>query len=224
VVQQRALMDAFDPERKIGLIVDEWGTWHRPTPGRPPRGLWQQNTLRDALVAAITLDIFNRHADKVVMANIAQTVNVLQALILAENGQAIATPTYHVYDLYQGHQGATALRTSVEADDISFQYDGAQRALPAFSASASIRGRTLTLTVVNARLGAPAEATIRLHGDASVQSATETVLTHSDMRAHNTFDQPDTVRLSDPRAVGLSGRSFTHTFAPQSITRLECAL
>jgi alpha-N-arabinofuranosidase len=224
VVQQRGLMDTFDPERKIGLIVDEWGTWHQPTPGRPPRSLWQQNTLRDALVAAITLDIFNRHADKVVMANIAQTVNVLQALILTEQGRAIATPTYHVYDLYQGHQGATSLRTIIEAEPIGFEYDGASRALPGLSGSASIRDRTLTLTVVNPRLGAPAEATVRLHGDLSVRSATETVLTHADMRAHNTLEQPEALRLSDARSVDLQGRSFTYTFAPQSVTRLELAL
>src|SRR5204863_4942092 len=89
----REIMDEFDPQRKIQLIVDEWGTWHPPTPGRNPAFLWQQNTLRDALVAAITLNIFNRHADKIAMANIAQTLNVLQALLLTEKGKVIRTPT-----------------------------------------------------------------------------------------------------------------------------------
>src|SRR5437868_10729350 len=98
---QRALMDRFDPQRKIGLIVDEWGTWHLPTPGRNPHHLWQQNTLRDALVAALTLDIFNRNADKLIMANVAQTVNVLQAMVLTEGQKMITTPTYHVFEMYR---------------------------------------------------------------------------------------------------------------------------
>ena len=93
VIQQRAAMDAYDPQRRIGLIVDEWGTWHPVEEGTNPRFLYQQNTLRDALVAATTLDIFNRHADKVVMANIAQTVNVLQAMVLTEGEKMLVTPT-----------------------------------------------------------------------------------------------------------------------------------
>jgi alpha-N-arabinofuranosidase len=105
-------MDGFDPQRKIGLIIDEWGTWQPAAPGRNPGHLWQQNTIRDALVAALTLDIFNRHADKVVMANIAQVINVLQAMILTDGDRMLLTPTYHVYNMYQSHQGGQSLRTS----------------------------------------------------------------------------------------------------------------
>lgn len=240
VVQQRALMDAFDPERKIGLIIDEWGTWHRPVPGRNPRFLWQQNTLRDALVAALTLDIFNRHADKVVMANIAQTVNVLQALILTENGKTITTPTYHVFDLYKGHQGGQSLRTMIDSPELKYDYDGpagrpfnphvpqpilgSERTLFGLAGSASLRDRTLTLTVVNPHIGEAVEAAVRLLGDASVVEARETVLTHADIHALNDFDTPDTVRLSDPRQLTVAGKTFTHTFAPQSVTRLELVL
>lgn len=237
VTQQRALMDAFDPERNIGLIVDEWGTWHRPTPGRNPRFLWQQNTLRDALVAAVTLDIFNRHADKVVMANIAQTVNVLQALLLTENGQTITTPTYHVYDLYQGHQGAQAVRTIFESPDVTFTRSGPEARpsspfappsleghLFGLAGSASLDDRTLTLTVVNPHVGEPVEAALRLHGDGKVAQGRETVLTHTDIHAHNTFEAPDTVKLSDTRPLQVAGKSFTQLFAPQSVTRLELVL
>jgi alpha-L-arabinofuranosidase len=237
-VQQRALMDAFDPERKIGLIIDEWGTWHRPTPGRNPKFLWQQNTLRDALVAALTLDIFNRHADKVVMANIAQTVNVLQALVLTENGRTITTPTYHVFDLYQSHQGAQALRTLIESPEISYTYSGpdlhpftpdailsgSQRSVFGLAGSASLRDRTITLTVVNPHLGEAVEAAVRLHGDARVKEARETVLTHENMHALNDFDAPDTVCLSPTRDLAAAGKTFNHSFAPQSITRLEFVL
>lgn len=224
VVQQRALMDAFDPERKIGLIVDEWGTWHKPTPGRNPRFLWQQNTLRDALVAALTLDIFNRHADKVVMANIAQTVNVLQALLLTENGKTITTPTYHVFDLYQGHQGAQSLRTVVESPPVTYTSEGSQRELFGLAGSASLRDQVLTLTVVNPRIGEPVEAAIRLHGDAKVVEARETVLTHTDIHALNSFEAPNTVQLSDSCSSTARGASFNHRFAAQSITRLELQL
>ena len=148
-MQQRALMDAFDPDRKIGLIVDEWGTWHPPTPGHNPRFLWQQNTIRDALVAALTLDIFNRHADKVVMANIAQTINVLQALLLTDEHQMIKTPTYHVYDLYKEHQAGTAVRALVTSPGIDCRIGAETRRLNQLSGSASVIGKTLTLTLVN---------------------------------------------------------------------------
>jgi len=224
VVQQRAVMDGFDPHRKIGLIVDEWGTWHPPTEGRNPRFLWQQNTLRDALVAALTLDIFNRHADKVVMANIAQTVNVLQALVLAEEGKAIATPTYHVFDLYKGHQGGTALRAMFHAPALSFTAGGKAMQIPSLAGSASLKGKTLTLTVVNPSIGAPIEATINLRGDTFPSQVRKTVLTHEDIHAHNTFAAPTTVKPSEPANVPLTGSTFPCTFAPQSVTRLEMEL
>ena len=121
VIQQRAAMDAWDPGRKIGLIVDEWGTWHPVEKGTNPAFLYQQNTIRDALVAANTLDIFNRHADKVVMANIAQTINVLQAMILTEGEQMLVTPTGYVYEMYAPHQGAKALRLRIETPEINFK-------------------------------------------------------------------------------------------------------
>ncbi len=121
VIQQRATMDAWDPRRKIGLIVDEWGTWHPAEKGTNPAFLYQQNTIRDALVAANTLDIFNRHADKVVMSNIAQTINVLQAMILTQGEQMLVTPTGYVYEMYAPHQGAKALRVRLETPEITFQ-------------------------------------------------------------------------------------------------------
>jgi alpha-N-arabinofuranosidase len=220
VVEQRAAMDEFDPERRIGLIVDEWGTWHPPTPGRNPRFLWQQNTLRDALVAALTLDIFNRHADTVVMANIAQTVNVLQALILTEGDRAITTPTFHVYDLYKVHQRAQAVPLACDAPEVTFEHNGETKRLFGLAGSASIQGRTLAITVVNPQLDTPVEATIHLRGGQTNGPVQETVLTHTDIHAHNTFDAPATVALAPARTLQLAGDNFTHTFAPQSVTRL----
>jgi alpha-N-arabinofuranosidase len=224
IVQQRGLMDAFDPERKVGLIIDEWGTWHPATPGRNPRFLWQQNTLRDALVAALTLDIFNRHADKVAMANIAQTINVLQALLLTDGDRLLATPTYHVYDLYRPHQGARSVRALFDAPEVTFRHDGAERRLFGLAGSASTRDDTLTLTVVNPRIGEPVEAAIHLRGDATAARARATTLTHPDIHAHNTFDAPDTVTLAGPQTLPISGGSFRYVFAPQSVTRLAVTL
>jgi alpha-N-arabinofuranosidase len=208
ICRQRDLMDEFDPQRKISLVIDEWGTWHPPTPGRNPAFLWQQNTLRDALVAAITLNIFNRHADKVAMANIAQTLNVLQALLLTENGKVVRTSTYHVYDLYKNHQGARSIRVESSSD---------------LNVSASIKNTTLTLTAVNTKIARPLESQINLRG-ASAILVRQTILTHEDIHAHNTFDHPTRLIPQEPRVLPLRGDSFPFTFPAQSLTRLEMSL
>ena len=222
VVQQRAAMDSFDPDRKIGLIVDEWGTWYPPTEGRRPRHLWQQNTMRDALVAATTLDIFNRHADKVVMGNIAQTINVLQAMILTDGDRMLTTPTYHVYDLYQAHQGGLSLQTKVVTEDIAFEMIGDAYQVPTLSGSASLKGNTLTLSVVNTNADSPVEAAVNLTG-AKANAVSLKVLASDDIHAHNTFDSPDSVR---PQAVsiGASGNQWTHVFPPASVSVFDVSL
>ena len=196
----RAAMDEFDPQRKIGLLVDEWGTWHPPTPGRDPQRYWQQNTLRDALVAGITLNAFNNHADVLVMCNIAQTVNVLQAMCLTEGDRMIVTPTYHVFDLFQAHQGATALRTTVESPDVSFAVGNERRNTPALTASASVRGDALTFSITNVHATLPQEVDFELRGGGRTIDAEVRVLTHEDLTAHNTFDDPTVLR---PRDGGL---------------------
>lgn len=224
ILQQRGLMDSFDPERRIALILDEWGTWHYPTPGRNPAFLWQQNTLRDALVAALTLDIFNRHADKLYMANLAQTVNVLQALFLAEHGKLVTTPTYHVFDLYKNHQGGQSIRALIQAPDVPFTADNRPHSLPGLMGSASLKGKTLTLTVVNPRIGEPEPAVIHLRGNASAAIVRETILTHPSIQAHNTFEEPNVVVPFEPRVLSLSGGNIAYTFPAQSVTRLEMSL
>ena len=225
IVEQRELLDEVDPERQIGLIVDEWGTWHPPTPGHNPRHLWQQNTLRDALVAALSLDIFNRHADKLVMTNIAQTVNVLQALLLTDGDRLVRTPTYHVYEMFTPHHGAQTLPVTFEAEPI--RHSGAAGAgsdLPGLAGSASLTGNRLTLTVVNPSLSAAVDATIVMAGGASVSEARATVLTHDDPRAHNTVADPETVRPSSPATVEVGRGDLRHAFAPRSVTRLDVNL
>jgi alpha-N-arabinofuranosidase len=216
VVQQRAAMDSFDPERQVGLIVDEWGTWHPPAEGHHPRHLWQQNTMRDALVAATTLDIFNRHADKVVMANIAQTINVLQAMILTEGDKMLTTPTYHVYDMYQAHQDGSSLQTQVETDAIGFEVNGMSQSVPALSGSASLKGNILTLSVVNSHAESPVEAAIKLVG-ANVKAVSLSVLSSDDIHAHNTFDAPEQVKPQS-QALEAQGEGWTHVFPPASVS------
>jgi alpha-N-arabinofuranosidase len=218
----RAVMDEFDPQRKIGLLVDEWGTWHPPTPGRDPQRYWQQNTLRDALVAAITLNAFNNHADVLVMCNIAQTVNVLQAMCLTDGDRMIVTPTYHVFDLFQSHQGATALRTTVESPDVSFAAGGERRTMPALTASASVNGGAITLGITNAHATLPQELDVELRGGKFSTSATLSLLSHEDLTAHNTFDEPDVVRPRREDSV-LAERTLRLPPASLSVVRAPFA-
>jgi alpha-N-arabinofuranosidase len=218
ITTHRAVMDEFDPRRRIGLVIDEWGTWHVPPPPeqRDPRYLWQQqNTLRDALAAAVTLNVFNNHADQLVMCNVAQTANVLQALCLTSGERLVLTPTYDVFDLYQSHQGATALRTTLESPDVSFAVDGHRRTMPALTASASLSGGLLTLSVTNAHATLPQELVVsgaELPGadDVSVQ-----VLSHDDLTAHNTFDEPDVLR---PRSEPSISTGEILRLPPASVT------
>ncbi|HZT43230.1 MAG TPA: alpha-L-arabinofuranosidase C-terminal domain-containing protein [Chthonomonadaceae bacterium] len=225
IVEQRDLMDEFDPQRKIGLIVDEWGTWHPPTPGRNQAFQWQQSSVRDALVAALTLDIFNRHADKVIMANIAQTINVLQALLLTDGDRMLKTPTYHVYALYRPHQGGQAVRIAVDTPETDASEKGAARRLPLLSGSASLQGKTLTLTVVNASATESLAAEIRLsEGAATSVQAQGLRYPAGDIRAHNTHDAPDTVSLEEKEAPQSSGSRLAYTFPPASATRLTVGL
>lgn len=195
IEQQRALMDQFDPNRRIGLVIDEWGTWHLPTPGRNPAFLWQQNTLRDALCAAVTLDAFNRHADKLAMCNIAQVANVLQAMILTEGEKLVLTPTYHVFDLYQHHQGGRSVPLSIEAPTLPVAVGDQRGSLPALMGSASVKDTTLTISLVNPHATLPLDVSIDL--GVRPRSAQASVLTHDDLAAHNTFDAPDTLRPAE---------------------------
>ncbi len=221
ILDQRTLMDCFDPQRRIALILDEWGTWHFPTPGRNPAHLWQQSTLRDALVAAITLDAFNRHADKLAMANIAQMVNVLQALILTDGDRMLLTPTYHVYDLYREHQGARSVRVQIEAPAVAFAVGAERRQIPGLLASASTRGDQLLLTVVNPHATFPIECEIRIER-AKAREASAQVLTHDELTAHNTFDAPQNVTPEEVLVEAAAEWRFT--FAARSVTAIRMRL
>lgn len=186
-----AIMDRYDPEKRIGLIVDEWGTWFDVEPGTNPGFLYQQNTLRDALVAGIHLNIFNNHNDRVHMANIAQTVNVLQAMILTEGEKMLLTPTYHVFDMFKVHQDAT--RVDLHLDTELYEMNGEQ--LPKLSASASKDGEgRLHVTLCNLDHEQAADVPLELRGYAEAKNVAGVVLTADKLQAHNTFEQPDAVK------------------------------
>ena len=220
IEQQRSLMDEFDPQRRVGLVIDEWGTWHLPTPGRNPAFLWQQNTLRDALVAAVTLDTFNRHADKLVMCNVAQVANVLQAMILTEGERLVVTPSYHVFDLYQSHQGGQALRVTVEAPSLPVATGDRRESLPGLMGSASANDGLLTLSFVNPHATFPLEVQVGL--PPHPREVRGSVIAHDDLSAHNTSDEPETVR---PQALESGAlRDGVYTCPPASITVLRLRL
>jgi alpha-N-arabinofuranosidase len=189
IIDQRALMDEFDARREVGLILDEWGTWHPPTPGREPNHLWQQNTMRDALVAAISLDAFNRQADKLVMANIAQAVNVLQALFLTEAEELVLTPTYHVFEMYKEHQGGRGVRVEIESDNVAFAVGDERRTMRTLAGSMSIKGNVATLSVTNTHARHAVEAEVDW-GGLVVKEVDARVMGHEDIHAHNTFENP----------------------------------
>ncbi|MBQ8201904.1 MAG: alpha-N-arabinofuranosidase [Clostridia bacterium] len=183
-----AIMDKYDPKHKVGLIVDEWGTWYNVEPGTNPGFLYQQNTMRDAIVAAINLNLFNSHADRVVMANLAQMVNVLQSVILTDGDQMILTPTYHVFDLFKAHQDATLIPSEVECAEVT---EGVKQV----NVSASMKDGALTITAANVSCTAAEDVLVELEGF-EVQNVAARILT-GDMHDMNTFEEQNKVHIVD---------------------------
>jgi alpha-N-arabinofuranosidase len=213
ITKHAAIMDKYDPQKRVGLMVDEWGTWYDPEPGENRGALYQQNTLRDAIVAGINLNIFNNHADRVKMAAIAQMVNVLQAMILTDKDRMLLTPTYHVFRMYKVHQGATRIPVEVTAP----QYES----LPALSVSASrdAAGR-VHVSLVNLDPHRSAEITGTLDG-LKAQSATGEVLTAAAMNAMNTFDKPATVEPAAFTRIRNAGSQISVTIPAKSVVMIE---
>jgi alpha-N-arabinofuranosidase len=210
------IMDHFDPEKRVALVMDEWGTWFDVEPGTNPGFLYQQNTMRDALVAGIHLNIFNNHADRLRMANIAQTINVLQAVILTEGTRMILTPTYHVFDLYKVHQDAVKLPVYVESENTN--------GLPTVSSSASedSKGR-IHISLTNIDVRNKQEVKIELRGltlSPSVK-ADGWIVTAASMTDHNTFDKPDVVKVNKFNGLSVSDGNLTVTLPPMSVVTVE---
>ena len=217
LLKHRAIMDEFDPEGKIGLIIDEWGAWHPVIPDTNPHFLRQQSTVRDALVAALSLDIFNRHADKVAMTNIAQMVNVLQAMILTDGPEMLVTPTGYVYEMYAAHQGAESLWFDLETRDIAFAAADGAALVPQVAGSCSRNGRTLTVSVVNLSAVEPARFAVELNGTGATPPESWHVLT-AGIHAHNTFANPGAVV---PQHRAVPGETIELPPASVNVLRFE---
>ncbi|HEY2590315.1 MAG TPA: alpha-L-arabinofuranosidase C-terminal domain-containing protein, partial [Steroidobacteraceae bacterium] len=227
IERNSAIMDRFDPAKKIGFAVDEWGTWYDPEPGREPQFLYQQNTLRDALVAAVNLQIFMRHADRVRLANIAQMVNVLQAMILTRGRQMLLTPTYYVFRMLRPFQDATELSVGGRTSAYTF----GTVSLPVISASAArvpaaaarSNEARIVLSLVNLHPRETASVSIDVRGFAPTSVSGE-ILTASAMDAHNTFDDPDAVRPAAFTDAVLHDGVLTVRLPAKSVVVLQLEL
>ncbi len=209
-------MDVHDPDDRMGLMVAEWGTWYDPTPGTNAAFLQQENTLRDALVAAVNFNIFHRHAARVHMANIAQMVNVLQAMILTDGPRMVLTPTYHAFAMYRPFHGATALPVTVETPDYVV---GATRQPAVDVTVARAADGTLHVSLVN--LDPDETATVRLLPQGVRPGAISgQVLTARTMDARNSYDAPARVAPAPFRDARWRGGRLEVTLPPKSVVVL----
>ena len=212
ITRHTAIMDKYDKKHAIGLVVDEWGTWYDVEPGTNPGFLYQQNTIRDALVAGINLNIFNKHCDRVKMANIAQLVNVLQSVLLTDGDKMIKTPTYHVFNMYKCHQGAELIDSFVETTEVG----SGDNLVPNLTESVSVsEDGTINITVTN--LDATNDITLDITvADTEISEACGLVV-GGDIHDHNTFDKPDVVEARTLDGIKVDGGVITVTIPASSV-------
>ncbi len=211
------IMDKYDPAKRVALVVDEWGTWYNVEPGTNPGFLFQQNTMRDAFVAGISLNYFNEKSDRIKMANIAQTVNVLQALVFTDEEKMLLTPTYHVFEMYKVHHDATLLPVDLVSE--SYEFEGKE--LPSLSASASLdaEGR-IHISLVNIHPEKRSEMKIDLRG-MEVSEVSGRILTSGDVGDYNTFSDPEKVKPEAFTDMKLKKNNLTATIPAGSVVVLE---
>ena len=210
-------MDKYDPQKKKALAVDEWGGWYDVEPGTNGAFLFQQNTMRDAVLAGATLNIFNNHCDRVKMANLAQIINVLQAVILTKEEKLVLTPTYHVMEMYNVHHDATMLPVEVA----SSKYILGKDTLTAIWASASKDKNGLThisLVNVNAKQSQPVSITIN---GANYKSVVGRILTSDKLQNYNSFENPNKIVPAAFSGAQLSGSKLNLNIPPFSVVVLE---
>lgn len=215
-----AIMDKYDPAHKVGLSVDEWGNWFNVEPGTNPGFLYQQNTLRDAMVAGINLNIFNMHADRIVMANIAQVINVLQSVILTQKEKIVLTPTYYVFKMYKVHQGATMIPLTVACRDYAFE----GKSIPSISVSASKdkEGRT-HITLVNLDPNISNSVTLNLGLTQNINVSGE-VITSKNMNDYNDFGVAAKVLPAKFDGFKLNGTQLVVNMPAKSVVGLELVI
>jgi alpha-L-arabinofuranosidase len=217
------IMNEFDHDHHIKLIVDEWGPWYKPGSEATPGNILEQTpTLRDAIFSGMTLDIFNRNPEKVGMANCAQLINCLNSLYLAHEDQFLITPVGHVFEMYTAHQGGESLRTLFSSPQVNYDRDGKPATFWGLNGAASVRDKRLHLTVVNPDISKARETEIVLRG-ATAKSGTLTVLSNSDIHAHNTYQEKDKVHPVT-KQVNISGGTFVMEFPAASVSALQVDL
>lgn len=219
------IMDKYDPQKKIGLMVDEWGTWWDEEPGTINGHLYQQNTMRDAFVAALSLNVFHKYTDRIKMANIAQIANVLQSMILTKDDKMVLTPSYYVFQMYNVHQDATYLPIEVQCENKQVRarmgQDGEQRTLPMLGATASkAQDGVVHISLSNVDLENSNEVTVDLSG-LGMKSVAGRILTCKAITDKNTFEQPDVVKPADFKGAKLKNGKLTVKMPPMSIVALE---
>lgn len=206
ITKHSTIMDKYDPEKRVGLIVDEWGSWLAVEPGTNPGFLYQQNTIRDAMVAALTLNIFHKHADRVHMANIAQTVNVLQAMILTEGDKMLKTPSYHVFDLYKVHQDADVVASyGDESDTLSY--------------TVSKKDGMISISLCNYSL--TDSQTLDVAGEFGDTIAGARYITADKMDEHNDFEHPENITIKDFDGAKLVDGQLSITIPPMSVATIR---
>ncbi|MFB5661296.1 alpha-N-arabinofuranosidase [Alteribacillus sp. HJP-4] len=218
IIKHGEVMDKHDPDKNVGLIIDEWGTWFKVEPGTNPGFLYQQNTLRDALIAGINLNIFNNHCDRVKMANIAQMINVLQAMILTDKEKMVLTPSYHVFEMFKVHQNAVLLPTEVESK--SYSMDGDSIDQLNVSASQDDNGK-VHISICNIHPTQSEEITCNIDGISSFSSAGGRILTSENINDHNTFEMTDRVKPEEFNDMKVEGNGLSITIPPKSVIVIE---
>lgn len=217
VTRHSSIMDQYDPAKRIALVVDEWGGWYNVEPGTNPGFLYQQNTMRDAMIAGTTLNIFNNHCDRVRMANLAQTVNVLQAVILTNEEKMILTPTYHVMKMYNVHQDATMVPVSVKSND----YVLGNEKLPAVSVSASLdKNNAMHISLVNIDAKKEQEVSLEINGN-KYKGVTGNILVSEKLQDHNAFENPDKIKPAVFKNAQLKDGTLKVVLPPASVVVLE---
>lgn len=213
-----AIIDQYDPEKKIGLSVDEWGTWFTVEPGTNPGFLYQQSTVRDALVAGITLNIFNKHCDRVRMACIAQMVNVLQSVILTDGARMVKTPTWHAFHMFRHHQGAELLESAITgAQEIGME----EWTVPDLTESVSEKDGVITITVNNLSVTDGKELTVQFAEDRTYEVVEASVLTSEDVHDKNTFEVPDTVKEEAFAGYRADGKQIVLSIPKASVVMIR---
>jgi alpha-N-arabinofuranosidase len=216
VTKHSEIMDKYDPSKKVGLLVDEWGTWYDVEPGTNPGFLYQQNTLRDALVAGINLNIFNNHADRVRMSNIAQMINVLQSVILTKDKEMVLTPTYYVFKMYNVHQDATRLPLEIKCA----KYTSGTASLDAINASASLKDGVVSITLCNLDPANSQNISFEIQGQ-NFTNLSGKIITANKINAYNDFGKKDEVTLADFTSAKINKGEVVATIPAKSVVLIQ---